>query len=156
MHLENNGDQAPVGKFWELDNSESQIVDVQGWHRKKIKFWKVVMHAPAPIIDCIENGYRLPLKFIPPSRFQTNHQSAKSHENFVNDVVKELLDNCCILEVQEKPYLCSPLSLVANAAGKLHLVLNLKYLNDYLHVIGFKYEDMRTAALMFEADAIPV
>jgi len=88
------GTRAPVGKFWELDSSESQIVDVQGQLRKKIKFWKDVLHM----------------------------------------------------------YLCSPLSVVANATGKLCLVLNLKYLNNYLHVIGFKYEDLRTVALMFEAD----
>ena len=34
----------------------------------------------------------------------------------------------------------------------MHLVLSLKYLNQYLHVISFEYEDLRTAALMFEAD----
>ena len=113
-------------------------MDVQGRLRKKIKFWKDVLHAPVPINDCIENGYCLRLKFVLPSRFQINHQLAKLHENFVNDAVKELVENHCILEVQEKPYLCSPLSVMASTAGKLNLVLNLKYLNNYLHVIGFK------------------
>jgi len=36
--------------------------------------------------------------------------------------------------------------------GKLYLVLNLKYLNSFLHIISFKYEDLRTAALVFEKD----
>ena len=112
-------------------------MDAQGQLRKKIKLWKDVLHAPVPRNDCIENGYRLCLKFVPPSRFQINHQLAKLHENFVNDAGKELLEKAAILEVQEKPYLCSPLSVMASTAGKLHLVLNLKYLNNYLHVIAW-------------------
>ena len=145
-------DQALIGKFWELDSSEPQVTDVQGRLRKSIAFWKEVLHAPPPILDCIENGYRLPLKFIPPSRCQDNHQSAKWHAEFVNDAIKSLLDNRCIRKLQQQPYLCSPLSVVANSSAKLRLVLNLKYLNNFLHVTSFKYEDLRTAALMFEAN----
>ena len=48
------------------------------------------------------------------------------------------------------PYLCSPLSVVVKSEGKLCLVLNIKHLNKFLHVSSFKYEDLRTAALMFE------
>ena len=39
--------------------------------------------------------------------------------------------------------------MVANAEGKLRLVLNLKYLNQFLHKVKFKYEDIRVALLMF-------
>ena len=61
-------------KYWEVENTErSQVTDVQGRLRKKFLFWKEVLHAPPPILECIENGYRLPLKFIPP-----NILSAKS------------------------------------------------------------------------------
>ena len=48
--------------------------------------------------------------------------------------------------------MCSPLSVVSNTAGKLQLVLNLRYLNQFLHVVRFKYEDLLIAALMFEAN----
>ena len=60
--------------------------------------------------------------------------------------------NRCAARVTEKPYICSPLSVVSNSTGKLHLVLNLRYLNQFLHGISFKYEDLRVAALMFEQD----
>ena len=66
-------------KFWEFGSDEPQVEDVQGRLRHNIVFWKEVLHSLSPIIDCIEKGYRLPLKFIPPSRFQGNHQSAKLH-----------------------------------------------------------------------------
>ena len=39
--------------------------------------------------------------------------------------------------------------VVANAEGKLRLVLNLKYLNKFLHKESFKYEDLRIAMLLF-------
>jgi len=42
--------------------------------------------------------------------------------------VESLRNNCCIIRVQDKPYLCNPLSVVANTEGKLRLALNLKYL----------------------------
>jgi len=78
-------------------------VDVQGRLKEKIEYWREVFHAPAPIIDCIENGYCLPLKFIPPPRCQTNHQSANLHKKIVDDAVTELLNNRCIAK---QLYLC--------------------------------------------------
>ena len=42
--------------------------------------------------------------------------------------------------------------MVSNVVGKLHLVLNLRYLNKFLHLLTFKYEDLRVAALMFDKD----
>ena len=81
----------------------------------------------------------LPLKFIPPSRFQVNHHTAKLN---AKDSINSLLDKH-IIKVHERPFLCSPFSVVTNAAGKLRLVL---------HVITFKYEDLCTVTLMFEVD----
>ena len=102
-------------------------------------------------IDCIENGYRLPLKFIPPSHCQPNPKSTMVHQSFVEDVIKNLVKNRCALRVRERPHICSPLSVVSNSMGKFHLVFNLRYLNQYLHVLPFKYEDLRVPALLFGA-----
>jgi len=55
-------------------------------------------------------------------------------------------------KLQKKPYVCSPLSVVTNADGKLRLVLNLRYLNQFLHVEKFKYEDFHVALLMVDKD----
>ena len=55
----------------------------------------------------------------------------------------------CYIEVSKKPYLCSPLLVVKNSTGKLRLVLNLKYLNQFLNKDSFKYEDLCIVALMF-------
>ena len=43
-------------------------------------------------------------------------------------------------------------STYPNTAGKLLLVLNLRYLDQFLHAVRFKYEDLHIAALMFKAN----
>ena len=63
------------------------------------------------------------------------------HKSFVNEAVAELLANPCVKWVIEKPYICSPLAVAVNAEGKLCLVLNLRYLNQFLSQMKFKYED---------------
>ena len=39
---------------------------------------------------------------------------------------------------------------MSNSSGKLRLVLNLRYLNQFLYAPHFKYEDLHVAALLFE------
>ena len=53
-----------------------------------------------------------------------------------------------MVKVAEKPHVCSPLSVVSNRIGKKRLVLNLRYLNQFLLKDKFKYEDLRLAMLM--------
>ena len=146
-------DIGDITKFWEIESNEPvQVTDVQGRLKLKLAFWRDVLKAPPPILDCIESGYRLPLKFIPSPHCQPNHKSTMAYLSFVTDAIKNLVINRCVLRVSKKPHICSPLSVVSNSTGKLRLVLNLRYLNQYLHVLTFKYEDLRVAAVLFEAD----
>ena len=140
-----------TSKYWELESIDThQVLDVQGRLKQNLVFWKETLQAPPPILDCIEYGYRLPLRFLPPTHEQSNHRAAMQHCVFVNEAVNKLVANRCAIEVNKKPYLCSLLLVVKNPSGKLRLVLNLKYLNQFLNKDSFKYEDLRIAALMFE------
>ena len=156
MSFEGNPDEpymeGETSIFWEVEANSppDQITDVQGRLKKKVLFWKEVLHAPPPIIGCITNGYRLPHKFHPLPHCQHNQVSTETHHQFVDEAVQGLLLNRCVTKVNKEPYVCSPLSVVSNSVGKLRLVLNLHYLNQSLHVTKFKYEDLRVAALMFE------
>ena len=138
-------------KFWEVeaDSPPSQITDVQGRLKENLKFWQEVLQAPDTVLKYIENGYHLPFKFLPPPHNQCNNESTETHQKFVDEAVQGLLRNRCIRRVEAEPWVCSPLSVVSNSMGKLCLVLNLRYLNQFLHVTKFKYEDLRVAALMF-------
>ena len=56
-------------RYWELEQSEIQILDVQGRLKNQLSFWKEVLQAPVPIIECISEGYKLPL-LSPPLHIQ--------------------------------------------------------------------------------------
>ena len=142
-----------ITQFWELESLGAvQIADVQGRLKQCLPFWRDVLQAPPNILECIENGYRLPIKFIPPTFCQSNHDSASAHQEFVDEAVHNLVQNRCVVKTDKQPHICSPLSVVSNAVGKLRLVLNLRYLNKFLHLLTFKYEDLRVAALLFDKD----
>ena len=98
-HTELEESTGAITKYWEVESVQSQITDVQGCLKKKLLYWKEVLHAPLPILDCIENGYQLPLKFIPPAYFQDNHNSAMVHHSFVDEAIKSLLSNRCAMRV---------------------------------------------------------
>ena len=68
----------------------------------------------------------------------------------MDEAIQKLVQDCCVIKVDQKPHLCSPLSVVSNSANKLRLVLNLRYLNQFLYMQHFKYEDLHIAALLFE------
>ena len=107
------------------------------------------MHAPSPILDWVECGYHLPLKFLPPLYAQNKHNSTREYSDFVTEAVSNLVAKRCARQVKEQPYLCNPLLVVKNSTSKLRLVLNLKYLK-FLENDKFKYEDLHIAAVMFE------
>ena len=114
---------------WEVQEEESgpQIVDVQGRLRQNLNFWQHTLQAPNNVLEWIQIGYKLPVQYLPDPFSQSNHKSTLMHKSFVNEAITELLANRCVKWVIEKPYICSPLTVVENAEGKLRLVLNLRY-----------------------------
>ena len=116
---------------------------MQGHLKKNLNFWENTL-------SCIKEGYKLPLCSTPDRFHWPNQQSALDHQEFVTQAIQELEENRCIVKVQDTPFICSPLSVVANTQGKLWLVLNLRYLNQFLWTDKFKYEDLRVAMLMFQ------
>ena len=47
---------------------------------------------------------------------------------------------------------CNPLGVVRNSAQKRRLIVDLRYVNQYLRSCKFKYDDIRTAADLFHKD----
>ena len=125
-------------RYWILDQGTSQIQDVQGRLKNKVSFWREVLQVPVPITDCIAEGYKLPLLSPPPTYAGKNQSSAHQNADFVSSAITELLQNHCVQRIPYKPHICSPLSVVSNNVGKLRLLLNLRYLNQFL------LKDMKT------------
>jgi len=119
-----DGEDPNMSKYWEVEqDTTQQVLDVQGRLKQCFPFWREVLQAPPPVLEWVENGYRLSLKQDPPPYCRQNHNSTEVHKVFVDEAVHDLLDNRCVRRVDEKPIVCSPLSVVSNSAGKLRLVL---------------------------------
>ena len=128
-----------------------QITKVKGRLHQSLEFWREKLQASPFVIGCIEEGYKLPLLYEPPQYREENQGSTGLHEVFVTEAVKELLAYECVVQVDTVPHICSPLSVVVGPADKKRLVLNLKYLNQFLRKDKFKYEDMKTVMQMLVA-----
>ena len=115
-----------------------------------ITFWEQVLEAPPQVIDCIREGYKLPLLSLPEPYAKPNHKSALLEKEFANEAILDLVRNCYVVKVVEMPVICSPLSVVSSSSGKKQLVLDLRYLNKHFLKDSFKYEDLRTAMLLFQ------
>ena len=122
-------DDALPAIFWEVEQGEAEVTDVQGRLKKCLSFWENELE-PAPwIISCLREGYKLPLRSLPEKFSMPNQQSALDHKEFISQALEELEQNRCIVKIQKPPQVCSPLSVASNRQGKLRLVLNLRYLN---------------------------
>ena len=70
----------------------------------------------------------------------------------MDEALDDLLRDGRVKEVERQPHICSPLSVVKSSSGKKRLVVNLRHVNQFLCKQNFKYEDLRTALLLFERD----
>ena len=68
----------------------------------------------------------------------------------MSQAVAELLHNSCVKKLESATHVCSPLSVVVNTKGKKRLVVNLRYLNQFLKKESFKYKDLHTLLMLLK------
>ena len=144
-------EQEHVVEYKEPDRflSEQSVSSVQGRLRKSSKFWTDELEASPFVIDIITSGYRLPFLALPPAVCARNHRSAFEHASFVEEAIQELVESGCAIGVPTFPVVCSPLQVVVNVKGKRRLVIDLRYVNQYLRLIKFKYEGLNLIPMLF-------
>ena len=101
--------------------------------------------------NIVEHGYRIPFSETPPSFYAKNNISSLKNFEFATQAISNLLQNRCIIEVEEAPYCTNPLTVAENN-DKLRLVLDLRHVNKYVKLTKFKYEDLRTVVNIFEGN----
>ena len=129
---------------------EQTVVSVQGRLRKCSKFWTNELEASQFVCDIVTSGYRLPFLAFPPAVCAKNNKSAIEHATFVSKAIQELLEAGCVTRVSSCPTVCSPLQVVVSAKGKKRLVIDLRYVNQYLHITKFKYEGLNLIPVLFK------
>ena len=126
------------------------IVSVKGRLAEHVTFWERVVKAPAYILDIIKHGYVIPFLRVPTAFCQPNQSSALNNHDFVDEALDDLLKDGRVREVEQQPHICSPLSVVVSSSGKKRLVVNLRHVNKFLCKQKFRYEDLKTALLLFD------
>ena len=115
---------------------------------KNIEFWREIGASPW-VLKVLEEGYAIPFLEMPPKVSFKNNKSSLNHPDFVSSEVLNLLDLGCVKEISRNDaHVISPLSVVDNGS-KLRLILDLSYLNKFLSVPKFRYEDIRTIRDLF-------
>ena len=128
--------------------SDFPLSGVEGRLSKCQEFWFNTLDCPLFVKSVIKFGYSLPLKSFPAAASFRNNCSALRHADFVQDAIHKLLKNRCILETTTTPHVVNPLTVAEGK--KLRLVLDLRYVNQFLQNQTFKYEDLITLSEVFE------
>ncbi|KAL5463210.1 hypothetical protein EMCRGX_G032089 [Ephydatia muelleri] len=145
-----DGDElACTQRCWEYEEVKKNSMAVKGRLRQHVEYWVEELHATQWIIDMIRDGYMLPFHVEPPAYRRGNKNTAYANSVFVCKAVADLVGGGFVEEVTEQPFICSPVSVVENSAGKKRLVVNLRHVNQYLLKRKFKYEDLRIAMMLF-------
>jgi len=132
-----------------VDVNHSCVV-VKGHLRENIAFWQNI-GASNWLLRVIREGYCLPFVELPEVKFFQNHRSALCNAEFVSAEISKLLKSGALVEGSPADLLvCSPLGVAMNSSGKLRLIVDLRYVNQHLRSCKFKYEDIRTAADLFQ------
>ena len=129
---------------------DPEPVSVQGRLHEHSSFWLEELEASSFVKDIVTCGYRIPFVKLPWPVFKANHRSALEHQAFVSTAIRELVETNCVTLCEECPTVCSPLSVVENSKGKLRLVIDLRYVNQFLLKQKFKYEGLSLLPQMFK------
>lgn len=132
------------------DSPKGGPVCVKGRLRDHLSFWRRIT-CNANLLGYFNYQGWLPLPFVelPPAKEMENHNSAWDEKQFVAEEIEELLLSGCIREVSlSETEVVSPLGVVTNSVKK-RLILDLRYVNKFLRIPKFKYEDIRTARDIF-------
>lgn len=123
---------------------ESEPVSVQGRLHEHADVW---LNASQFVRDIVTKGYWLPFLRLPWPVFKSNHSSSIQHLESVSSAIRELVSSGCVVSTDSCLTVCSPLSVVSSAKGKLRLVLDL---NQFLPERKFKYEGLNLVPLIFK------
>ena len=74
----------------------------------------------------------MPFLQIAPAFTSRNNKSALDHSEFVNDAILELLNTARVMELYKPPHVVNPLSVSIQPNGKKRLILDLRYINNFL------------------------
>ena len=148
----------PTDYIYQVSNNDyecelelTQTCTVKGNLKRHIKFWQSI-GTSSFILSIINNGYKIPFNTIPPKNVQRNNRSALQYAEFVDQAISHLIQSYRIVRTGKTLHIVNPLSVSVQPSGKLHLILDLRHVNQYVAKNTVKYEDWRTGLTYFKKD----
>ena len=126
----------------EYSSVEGSDVKIKGRLKLNIEFWRNI-GAYDNVLDIIAKGYKLPFLDIPPPACFNNNVSTITNKDLVEEAILELLTSDHVKEVESLPHVVNPLSVSINSSGKKRLILDLRYINQYLVKQSHKLDDWK-------------
>jgi hypothetical protein len=136
-------------------NSSRQVVVVCRRFEARLSFWEGVLgiEKGSYIWQVAAYGYRLPFgPVLPPWHRAHNNRSAVDAAAFVSTEVSALVAGgfvACVAD--DEVWVVNPLTVSTNDSGKHRLILDLRYVNEYLVIESFRFEDVRTVLAYYTA-----
>ena len=113
---------------------------VKGRLRAHLSYWEDVLKAPPKVLRTIREGYQIKFSSPPPQASFRNNRSALAHQEFVSTEIQGLLKRGCVRKLARPPFVTNPLTVSTNGT-KLRLILDLRYVNDYIPKEYIKFDD---------------
>ena len=131
----------------------ASLQTVKGRLKENFNFWQNTLEANDFVLETINEGVKLPFIKTPlKAEFKIN-ASALDNKEFVDSALKELIMSKCVIEVEPKPHVISPLSVSRNSSGKKRFILDLRYVNIHLWKQSVKFEDLKVFQNYVSEDA---
>ena len=131
--------------------SSLSSLQIKGNLRRNVEYWEKTLKASPFILSIIQQGYKIPFRYLPPSFEMKNNKSAKEHSEFVESSILELIVNKRIYEVK-KPFVSNPLSVAIDSKGKKRLILDLSSVNEFVWKQKVKFDDWKMFENFIDAD----
>ena len=143
-------DNSKCRKFDVDISNYSDEINVAGSLSKpsSIEFFKSI-GASSYIIDTLTYGHKSTFTGAVPRYERRNNRSYFEYESLAVSTILELIDKGKVELLDEKPYIVNPLSMVPQR-NKIRFVIDCSYLNTFIDVPKFKYEDVKEALNYFK------
>ena len=88
----------------------------------------------------------------PPPFFKDNNPDAYAASDFVNTQIRDLLRADAIAVSPGQPICVHPLNVVSRANGKQRLILDLRHVNQFLHIPKFRLDSLQLLSDIADLD----
>ena len=155
FEVDRNKDLCSVFEHIPFENFSDEVNTVGCFCTSKALSFFRALNASPYVLNIIENGHHPVLTSKVESYEIENRGSFKKYEEFAIPELLKLIKTGRVEIVKEKPAFLNPLHVVQQP-NKKRLILDCSYLNNFIEIPKFKYEDQKTALSFFKKNGFMI